>query len=105
MEKPKRSIRGFEMPQPVLVNRSSGQVVGGHQRLKAAMELGWDRVPVTYVDLTEERGTGAEHPLNNNELAGEWNLEQLAKVLRDITDAQTLEAHRIRSEGDRQTPR
>jgi ParB-like chromosome segregation protein Spo0J len=46
-------------------------VIGGHQRLKAAKAMKMKEVPVTYVDLPEDK----EHLLNIslNEISGTWD--------------------------------
>ena len=38
----------------VIVNRRTGYVVDGHARIMLAMRKGVDRIPVQYVDLSEE---------------------------------------------------
>lgn len=43
------SISCYGFVLPVLVNSSNGVVVAGHQRLKAALELGMTTIPVIYV--------------------------------------------------------
>jgi hypothetical protein len=40
--------------QSVIVNRSSGFVVDGHLRVALALQNGQGKIPVTYVDVTEE---------------------------------------------------
>lgn len=47
-----RSMRTYGPVEPIVVNRQSREVIGGHQRLVAARELGWTEVPVVFVDLT-----------------------------------------------------
>src|SRR5437899_8582356 len=61
MQSLKRSIQRFGFVDPVVVNRRRGKrwdaseraavIVGGHQRVRAARELGHRSVPVVYVDL------------------------------------------------------
>lgn len=92
LAKLKTSLREFGMPQPVIVNKNTSLIVGGHQRLKAAIELGWEEVPVTYMDLTDDEEKALNVALNNGELTGDWDLKQLAKVLESITDDAILEA-------------
>lgn len=92
MEKLIRSLRDFGLPQPLIVNRTSGQIVGGHQRWEAAKRLGWETVPVVWMELSEDEEKALNVALNNLELQGEWDLKQLAKVLQSITDKAVLDA-------------
>lgn len=92
LAKLKTSLREFGMPQPVIVNSNTGLIVGGHQRWKAAKELGWTEVPVTYMDLTDDEERVMNIALNNGELTGDWDMEQLAKVLQEVDDKALLEA-------------
>jgi ParB-like nuclease domain len=77
------SIRKFGMPQPLVVNKRSGVLVAGHQRLKAAETIGWTEVPVVYVDLTNEQEKALNITLNNKHIAGEYN-EGVSELLREI---------------------
>ena len=82
LEALKRSIGRWGFVEPVIVNKRSGTIVGGHQRTKAALELAMDKVPVTYVDLDDD----AEKALNIalNKIAGEWDEDKLAGLLADL---------------------
>ena len=48
-----RSMTEFGVVEPVVVNRKTNRIVGGHQRVKAAEASGIDQLPVVYVDLDE----------------------------------------------------
>ena len=82
LEALKRSIGRWGFVEPVIVNKRSGTIVGGHQRTKAALELALDVVPVTYVDLDDD----AEKALNIalNKIAGDWDEDKLAELLADL---------------------
>jgi hypothetical protein len=45
------SIRRFGFASPIVARRANGEVIAGHTRLKAAIQLGIDKVPVRFVDL------------------------------------------------------
>src|ERR1039457_1045090 len=49
----RRSLRTFGAVEPVVANRRSGRIVGGHQRVKAAEAEGIETLPVVWVDLDE----------------------------------------------------
>ena len=81
----RRSLREFGTVEPIVVNRRSKTVVGGHQRVKAAEAEGIDSLPVVYVDLDET----AERQLNLalNRIAGEFDRESLAAILAGLSTA------------------
>ena len=80
-----RSLRFFGTVEPIVVNRRSGHIVGGHQRVRAAEAEGIEALPVVYVDLDDS----SEKQLNLalNRISGEWDLEKLAAVLGDLERA------------------
>ena len=58
MSELKDSLIKFGFVDPVIVNKPPGRkniIVGGHQRVTAWGQLGYDDVPVYYVDLTEAK--------------------------------------------------
>jgi DNA modification methylase len=81
----RRSLRYFGIVEPVVVNRRTGRIVGGHQRVKAAQAEGIETLPVVHVDLDEP----SEKQLNLalNRISGEFDLERLAEVLADLEAA------------------
>ena len=46
-----RSMTTFGVVEPIVVNRRTNRIVGGHQRVKAAEGAGVEELPVVYVDL------------------------------------------------------
>jgi ParB/RepB/Spo0J family partition protein len=45
------SIRRFGFGAPILARRANGEIIAGHTRLRAAQQLGLDRVPVRFLEL------------------------------------------------------
>lgn len=82
MEALRRSLRFFGTVEPIVVNRRSGRVVGGHQRIRAAEAEGIDTLPVVHVDLDDP----SEKQLNLalNRIHGEFDLDKLAALLSDL---------------------
>ena len=78
----RRSIRFFGAVEPVVVNRRSNHIVGGHQRVKAAQAEGIDEFPVVWVDLDDP----GEKQLNLalNRISGQWDDEKLRELLADL---------------------
>jgi site-specific DNA-methyltransferase (adenine-specific) len=81
----RRSLRTFGAVEPVVANRATGRIVGGHQRVKAAEAEGIETLPVVWVDLDE---TG-ERQLNLalNRISGEWDEEKLGALLLELSKA------------------
>jgi len=49
------SIQEFGFGAPILARRENFEIIAGHTRLKAALRLGLERVPVRFRDLTAEQ--------------------------------------------------
>lgn len=78
----RKSLRNFGAVEPVVANRRTGLVVGGHQRIKAAQAEGIATLPVVWVDLdpTQERQLN----LALNRISGEWDEPALAALLEEM---------------------
>jgi ParB-like chromosome segregation protein Spo0J len=76
------SLRTWGVVEPVVANRRSGRVVGGHQRILAAEAEGLESLPVTFVDLDDVN----EKLLNIalNKIGGTWDEERLAALLAEL---------------------
>ena len=83
------SITRFGWGSPILC-RGDGVVIAGHTRLKAAQELGLDKVLVRYMDL--DPATAKALALADNKLGeiAEWDDGALAQILIDL-DSQDLD--------------
>jgi hypothetical protein len=79
------SISRFGFASPI-VARVGGQVIAGHTRLKAAIRLGLDVVPVRYLDISD--GDAAALALADNRTGeiADWDDEALSAVLRELAD-------------------
>jgi len=78
----KESIQIYGLVDPILVNGSEVRknvVIGGHFRLKIAKDLGYNEVPVIYLDIPDE-GKEKELNLRLNKNQGDWDFE----LLRDL---------------------
>ena len=80
-DKLKRSIETFGDVEPVVWNKRTGNVVGGHQRLRVMRDLGWQQIPCSVVDLDEKD----EKLLNLalNKIKGKWDYGKLSDILKD----------------------
>ncbi len=77
----RRSIEEYGYVDPIIIN-SDGTIIGGHQRYKILMDLGYDTAHVVVVDLEKD----AEKALNValNKISGEWDDEKLCDLLQDL---------------------
>jgi DNA modification methylase len=89
MEKLRRSIEAFGFVEPVVVRRKDNTVIGGHQRLEAAKALGLKKVPVVYVDVSEQEAKALNLALNR--IQGEWDLPKLGELLEELRDLPSLD--------------
>ena len=98
----KASLESFGLVEPLVWNERTGHVVGGHARLRILRDLGIAEVPVSVVDLSDERERALNVLLNNLEAQGRYDPKMLHELLEpmrgmpefDLTgfDASMLEA-------------
>ena len=78
MEQLKESLKKFEVVDPLIVNCAEGRngiVIGGHMRLRAAVELGLKEMPVVYLNIPDlEKEKELNIRLNKNTGEFDWNL-------------------------------
>ncbi len=84
----RRSITTYGMLIPVIWNKRTNRVVGGHQRLTVLENEGETEVDVSVVDLDETQ----EKQLNIalNKIEGGWDDEKLAELLMELGEDATL---------------
>jgi len=80
-EKIKNSIEEFGFADPLVVNADM-TIIGGHQRLTVAMDLGYTEVPCAVVDVDKVREKALNIALNK--ITGAWDDSLLAELLKDI---------------------
>ena len=84
-EKLKKSIQEFGFVEPVIWNKSTGNVVGGHQRLSVLKDLGYKEVDcvVVELDLIKEKALN----IALNKIQGDWDNDKLAELLQEIDES------------------
>lgn len=87
-EKLKRSISEFGYVEPVIWNKTTGNVVGGHQRLKVLLDLGQTEIDCVVVELTVEREKALNLALNK--IQGDWDETKLSALMAEF-DATTFD--------------
>ena len=80
-QKIKDSIEEFGFADPLVVNADM-TIIGGHQRLTVAMDLGYTEVPCAVVDVDKVREKALNIALNK--ITGAWDEDLLAQLLEDI---------------------
>lgn len=81
----KGSLRQFGFVDPAIVNSRTGVLVGGHQRVKAAIDLGMATVPVVWIDVDETTEKALNVTLNNFKIGGFYT-EGLQDILCELTE-------------------
>ena len=84
-EKIKRSLEEFGYVDPVIWNKTTGRIVGGHQRLKVLASMGRTEVECVVVELDEEKEKALNVALNK--ISGDWDKEKLAVLMTDLDAA------------------
>jgi DNA modification methylase len=77
-----KSIKQFGFVDPALVRKQDNMIVGGHQRIKAAQELGLKEIPVVYLDITENDAKLLNVALNK--ISGDWDEDKLTELLAEL---------------------
>ena len=82
-EKIKGSIEEFGFADPLVVNADM-TIIGGHQRLSVAIDLGYTEVPCAVVDIDKTREKALNIALNK--ITGSWDEQLLADLLTDLKE-------------------
>ena len=72
----KASLERFGFVEPIIFNKQTGYIVGGHFRVRELKKLGYKEVECVIVDLNEDDEKELNIRLNAN--TGSWDWEQLA---------------------------
>lgn len=81
-EKLKKSMETFGYVEPIIWNKRTGQIVGGHQRLKVLQHQGHTEIECVVVDLDETQEKALNITLNK--VSGDWDLPKLADLLSEL---------------------
>ena len=84
------SIARFGFGAPIVARRADGRVIAGHTRLKAAILLKLDEVPVRYLDISEDEADALALADNKLGEAAEWDPEALLTEIRNGRDLLAL---------------
>lgn len=81
-EKLKRSIEQFGYVEPVIWNKTTGKVVGGHQRLKVLLDMGITEVECVVIEMDIDKEKALNVALNK--ISGDWDKDKLALLISDL---------------------
>jgi ParB-like chromosome segregation protein Spo0J len=89
-KKLRAGIEAFGLVEPLVWNRRSGRLVGGHARLGILRDLGHETVPVAVIDLDDAREKALNVLLNNPAAQGRYDSRKLAALLRELDEVEAL---------------
>ncbi len=78
----KKSILEFDLVEPIVWNKKTGNVIGGHQRLKILKELKKKTTNCVVVNLDPTKEVALNLALNK--ISGEWDYPKLKDLLIEI---------------------
>ncbi len=81
-EKLKRSMQEFGYVEPIVWNKRTGNIVGGHQRYKVLLDMGMSEVDCVVVDLDETKEKALNLALNK--IHGDWDYIKLKDLLEEL---------------------
>jgi len=78
------SLQRFGQAEPLVIQKSSGRVIGGNGRLAAMRKLGWTECDVVELELDDLQATALGIALNRTSELAAWNEPALAKLLEEL---------------------
>ncbi|MDD3585638.1 MAG: DNA methyltransferase [Thermoguttaceae bacterium] len=84
----KQSILNFGYIDPIVWNKRSGNIIGGHQRFKILKDQGAREIDVIVVDF--DTNTEKACNLALNKVSGQWDKEKLDSMLGDLFEQQDI---------------
>ncbi|WP_273122760.1 ParB N-terminal domain-containing protein [Bacillus weihaiensis] len=80
-----QSLDKFGYLQPIVWNKRTKNIVGGHQRFKILKDKGLQSFEVSVVNLNDEEEKALNLALNK--ISGDWDMWKLEEVLKSLQDA------------------
>jgi ParB family chromosome partitioning protein len=87
-----KSIKRFGFGAPIVARLANREIIKGHTRFRAAKALGLKRVPVRFMDISEEEGHKLAIADNKLGEISEWDDEKLEDMVLELSieEAQLL---------------
>ena len=80
------SINSFGYIEPIVWNKRTGNIVGGHQRYKILRAQGKTEAEVVVVDFDEEKEKAANLALNK--AVGLWDEKKVNELLKELSETE-----------------
>ena len=84
-EKLKRSIEEFGYVEPIIWNKKTGNIIGGHQRFKLLKLMGYTEIECVVLALDKLKEKALNVALNK--IGGEFDIPLLTDLLKDLSDS------------------
>ena len=81
-DKLKQSIQEFGYVEPIIWNKTTGRVVGGHQRLKVLLDMEVTEVDCVVIEMDEDKEKALNVALNK--ISGDWDKDKLMLLITDL---------------------
>lgn len=85
------SLQRFGQAEPLVVQKSTGRIIGGNGRIVAMQKLGWTECEVVEVDVDDLTATALGIALNRTAELAEWDESTLAKLLEGLQAEDALD--------------
>jgi len=84
-----KSIKANDFYGAVVVQKSTGYILAGNHRWKAAQKTGLKRIPVIYLDIDDEAATRVLLADNRTSDKSKYDQDALLAILRDTAEHET----------------
>lgn len=74
------SLREFGQVEPLVVQKSTGKIIGGNGRYTAMLELGWTETDIVELDIDDTKAVALGIALNRTGELAEWDYKTLASL-------------------------
>jgi hypothetical protein len=81
----KQSLLQYGQVEPLVVQASTGVVIGGNARLQCMREIGWTEASAVVLDLDDAKAKALGLVLNRSAELATWNNDKLVEVLEGLT--------------------
>jgi DNA modification methylase len=85
------SLRRFGQAEPIVVQKSTGRIIGGNGRLVAMRKLGWKECDIVELEIDDLQATALGIALNRSGELATWSNETLSKLLDELRSEDALD--------------